>query len=171
LKESPWLRIDVLVRHLVPSGVTILLLLLTAVPTRLPGYADIAPMLPLMGVYYWAIYRPDLLPAWAAFAIGLMWDILAGTHIGVGALVLLLVQGVTASQRRFFLAKSFMFAWWAFALLTAGAVGLSWLLMAVLNGRPTDPAPALFGYALTLGLFPLLTWLLARTQVAFLKEI
>jgi rod shape-determining protein MreD len=171
LKESPWLRIDVWIRHLVPAGVTILLLLLTAVPTRLPGFAQVAPLLPLMAVFYWAIYRPDLLPAWAAFAIGLLWDILAGTHIGVGALVLLLTQGVTASQRRFFLAKSFLFAWWVFALLSAAAVGLSWLLMAVLNGKASDPMPAMIGYLLTLGLFPPLTWMLARTQVAVLKEV
>lgn len=162
---------DAWVRSLVPFSVTLLLLLLTMVPTRLSGFASISPMLPLMGVYYWAIYRPDLLPAWAAFVIGLLFDFLAGTPLGVNALVMLLVQGVSASQRKFFLGKSFLVTWWAFGLLTAGALGLTWLLVSLLNMRPVDPLPVIFEYLVTLSLFPPLTWALARTQLALLKDV
>ena len=158
-------------RHLVPFGITLILLLLTAVPTRLPDFASIAPMLPLMGVYYWAIYRPDLLPAWSAFLIGLLYDIIAGTPLGVNALVLLLVQDTAASQRRFFLAKSFLVSWWAFALLAGGATGLSWLLITLLSARAIAPSPVFFQYLMTLGLFPVLTWALARTQLALLRDV
>lgn len=171
MKPTLWARMDMWVRHMVPVAVTILLLLLTAVPTRLPGFAGIAPVLPMMGVYYWAIYRPDLLPAWMAFLIGVLYDIIAGTPLGVNALVLLLVQGVAAAQRKFFLGKSFLVAWWAFGLLAAGAIGLSWLLVTVLHGRVVDATPVIFEYLLTMGLFPLLTWTLARTQMAFLKDV
>lgn len=158
-------------RQFVPFGVTLILLLLTAIPTRLPFFAGIAPMLPMMGVYYWAIYRPDLLPAWAAFLVGFLFDIIAGTPLGVNALVLLLVQGTAASQRKFFLGKSFLVAWWAFGLLAAGAIGLSWLLVSILKVHAIDPAPVMFEYVLTMGVFPLLTWLLARTQMTFLKDV
>ncbi|MBF0324135.1 rod shape-determining protein MreD [Magnetospirillum moscoviense] len=170
MKPSVWVQMDGWVRHIVPTGVTLFLLFLTAIPTHIPGLAGITPMLPMMGVYYWAIYRPDLLPAWAAFLIGLLHDIIAGTPFGVNALVMVLVQGVSASQRKFFLGKSFMVAWWAFSLLAAGASALSWLMTSILSGRVIDPGPAFFQYFLTLGLFPLLTRVLARTQMAFLKE-
>lgn len=162
---------DTWVRHLIPVGVTLAMLMLTAVPTRLPGFAGIAPMLPLMGVYYWAIYRPDLLPAWAAFLVGLLYDVIAGTPLGVNALVLLLVQGTAASQRKFFLGKSFVVTWWAFGLLAAGAAGLTWMLVSVLRGVAINPAPLMVEYLLMMGLFPILTWMLARTQMAFLKDV
>jgi rod shape-determining protein MreD len=162
---------DVWVRHLIPFGMSFALVLLSVIPVGLPGYSSIAPLLPVMGVYYWAIYRPDLLPAWAAFVIGLLADILAGTPLGVNALVLLLVQCVTASQRRFFLAKSFLVAWWAFAVLAAGAIGLIWLLVSLLDGRLIDPGPVAVDYIVMLGLFPVLTRLLAQTQMAFLKDV
>lgn len=171
MKSSVWVRMDTWVRHLVPFGVTLVLLLLTAIPTHVPGYSGIAPMLPLMGVYYWAIYRPDLLPAWLAFLVGLLTDILAGTPVGVNALVLLLVQGTAASQRKFFLGKSFAVTWWAFGLLTAGAIALAWMLVSFIKGRPLDSAPVLFEYLMTMALFPLLTWALAKTQLAFLKDV
>lgn len=170
MKTSVWVKMDTWVRHLVPFGVTILLLLLTAIPTHIPDYSGIAPMLPLMGVYYWAIYRPDLLPAWASFLIGLVYDIVAGTPLGVNALVLLLVQGTAASQRKFFLGKSFAVTWWAFGLLTGGAIGLAWVLISLIKGRALDIMPVVFEYLMTLALFPLLTWALARTQLAFLKD-
>lgn len=171
MKPSVWVRMDTWVRHLVPVGVTLVLLLLTAIPTRIPGLSGIIPMLPLMGVYYWAIYRPDLLPAWSAFLIGLLYDIIGGTPLGVNALVLLSVQGIAAGQRRFFLGKSFMVAWWAFGLLAAAGAGATWLLVTVLYGQALDASPVIFDYLLTMGLFPLLTWTLARTQMAFLKEV
>lgn len=171
MKPSVWVRMDTWVRHLIPATATIFLLLLTVVPARLTAFADIAPMLPLMGVYYWAIYRPDLLPAWLAFAIGLLGDIVGGTPIGANALVLLLVQGTAAAQRRFFLGKSFAVTWWAFGLLAAGAIALNWLLVTLIVGRVVDPAPVLFEYLMTLCCFPLLTWVLARTQMAFLLDV
>lgn len=171
MKPSIWLRMDSWARQMVPLGVTLILLLLTTIPMRLPGLAGITPMLPMMGVYYWAIYRPDLLPAWIAFLIGLLYDIIAGTPLGVNALVLVLVQGMAASQRKFFLGKSFMVAWWAFGLLAAGATGLSWLMVSMLVGAAIDPAPVLFQYLLTMGIFPALTWALAGTQMAFLKDV
>lgn len=171
MKASIWVKMDTWVRHLVPFSATLLLLLVTSIPTHIPGLAGIAPMLPLMGVYYWAIYRPDLLPAWLAFVIGLLYDIVAGTPLGVNGLVMLLVQGTAASQRKFFLGKSFAVTWWAFALLTGGAIGLAWLLMSVLLGRTIDPVPVVFEYLMTLCFFPILTWLLARTQMAFLRDV
>ena len=171
MKTSLWVRMDTWVRHLIPAGVTLFLLLLSTVPLHMPGSSGIVPLLPLMGVYYWAIFRPDLLPAWVAFLIGLLYDILAGTPLGVYALVLLLVQGVAAAQRKFFLGKSFAVTWWAFGLLAAGALGLAWLLMCLLNGHFFSLSPLLFSYGMTMGVFPFLTWMLARTQTVFLKDV
>lgn len=171
MTPSIWVKMDTWVRHLVPFGVTLFLLLLTAIPTHLPEFSGISPMLPLMGVYYWAIYRPDLLPAWLAFIIGLLYDIVGGTPLGVNALVMLMVQGTAASQRKFFLGKSFAVTWWAFGLLTAGAISLAWLLVSFLLGRAMDPSPVFFEYLMTLCCFPILTWILSRTQMAFLKDV
>ncbi len=162
---------DTWVRHLLPFTVTFLLLLLSVIPLHLPNYASIAPILPLMGVYYWAIYRPDLFPAWMAFLIGLVYDFLSGTPIGINALVLLLVQGVSAGQRKFFAGKSFLVAWWAFGLLAAGAIALSWMLSLMLTSRLMDAKAATFEYLLMMGIFPVLNAGLARMQMVFLKDV
>lgn len=158
-------------RHMVPFSICLILLLITILPMRIPALAGISPMLTMVAVYYWAIYRPDLLPAWAAFVLGLLSDIVIGHPLGMDALVLLLVQGIAANQRKFFLGKSFLVAWWAFGLLAAGAMALSWLVVAMMHKQMLDPTSAFFAYILTMGLFPLLTRLLAKTQVTFLKDV
>ncbi len=162
---------DLWLRHIMPFGMTLGLLLLTCLPVHIPGLSGVMPMLPLMSVYYWALFRPDLLPVGTAFAIGLTNDILVGMPLGVNALVLASVQRLATTQRRFFLARSFLASWLAFALLAAGAVGLGWLLMEMMAEHPVGLLQMALAYLATLGLFPAATQMMARAQMAFLKDV
>ena len=67
MKSHFWQRIDFIMRSLTPFVLTLVLVVLGQVPLHIPGFAEVAPILPLMAVYHWAIYRPDLLPASAVF--------------------------------------------------------------------------------------------------------
>ena len=86
-------RLDRSVRLLGPFVVSIILVMLSALPIHVPGYGQIAVEVGLVTVFYWAIYRPDLFPVFAAFALGLWQDILVGSPIGMHALTLLLAIG------------------------------------------------------------------------------
>lgn len=163
-------RMDQWVRHLLPFSVTLLLVLVDAMPTRLPDFAAVAPLLPLISVYYWAIYRPELLPPSVAFGLGVINDVIMGTPMGVSSLVYLLVQGMTASQRRFFHGKTFLVAWWAFALVAVGAVGLQWALVSVIYGHLMEPQAVLFELLMTISVYPLVSWMFARAQLALLRR-
>ncbi len=54
-------RLDHFARGLLPLICTLSVVLLSALPLRLPMAAMVAPSLTLIAVYYWTIYRPDLL--------------------------------------------------------------------------------------------------------------
>lgn len=170
MKGSVFQRMDVWVRHLLPFGLTLILVLLSAMPTRLPGFATIAPMLPLIGVYYWAIHRPELLSPILAFCIGVVSDILSGVPLGVTALLYLLVQGMTSSQRKFFLGKPFMLAWWGFGLVAGASTALQWLLVSVIFTRALEPHAVIFEWALTVCAYPLLSWFFSRVQMSLLRS-
>ncbi|MBF0561371.1 MAG: rod shape-determining protein MreD [Alphaproteobacteria bacterium] len=161
---------DQLARNLLPVLLTLALVLVSAVPTRLPGFSAIAPMLTLIGVCYWSIARPDLMRPVVALGIGIFQDVLLGTPLGVDALVLVVAQGVLVSQQRFFFGKPFFVWWWAFGLIAAGAVILKWVLVAALYGRVVEPAPVVFSYLVTVSLYPGLGWLFARVESALIKE-
>ena len=166
-----WHRMDLLARQLTPSMLTLALVIINAVPLHVPGLSRIAPMLPLMAIYHWAIFRPRLLPAWVVFLIGLLQDILGGTPVGVNALVFLAVYGAVLSQKRFFMGKSFAILWLGFALIAAGAMAISWAAVSLLSVGLVEPQTVIFQYLLTLGLFPAVAWLFVHWQRAFLRQV
>lgn len=164
------LQLDVMARRLMPFGLTVILVVLGSVPLHIPEYARVAPMLPLMAVYHWAIFRPDTMPAYAVFIIGLMQDALMGMPIGVNALVYLAVYGIVLSQRRFFFGKSFAVLWMGFVVVAAGASLAGWVLVSGFYATLVEPRAVFFQYLMSVGVFPLLAWIFLRWQQAFLAQ-
>lgn len=170
MKPSLWHRMDVLARHLTPFGLTLILLVVGIIPWHVPGLARVVPLLPLMAVYHWAVFRPQLMPSYAVFLVGLLHDTLTGTPIGVHAMVYLVVYGLVLSQRRFLVGKSFAIIWLGFTLVAGGAAVLSWILVSAYNVTLVEPRAVLFQYLVTLGVYPLLAWLFMRWQQTFLRQ-
>ncbi len=164
MKSGPWTKLDNFSRALAPGLVTLLLVLISVVPTHIPDWSLIAPALVLMSVYYWAIHRPDLMPAPVVFGFGLLEDVLVGTPLGVNAFLLLIAYGLVVGQRRFFHGKSFGVVWWGVMLVGAGVMTLEWLVMSLLTGGPVDPRPALFALMLTITLYPALAAVFSATH-------
>jgi len=164
-----WQRLDKAGRNLTPFAITVMLGLLGMVPLRLPAFAAVAPSLTLMAVYYWSIHRPDLLRPGVVFGIGILQDLLSGAPLGLHGLILVLVQWAVLSQRRFFLANTFLLMWVGFAMVLFGAAFTEWLVFCALN-TALMPFRALFFQALlTLALFPLFAWMFIRIHKAFLQ--
>ncbi len=170
MKGSFLQRLDQAIRHLLPLSLTLVLIFLNALPTRLPGFAQVAPLLPLIGVYYWSIFRPELMPPSVAFGLGLLYDIIGGLPLGVSSLIFLATQGLTASQRRFFHGKPFRIAWWGFGLVGIGAFTLQWILASMLIGHLLELRAVMFEFLLTLLAYPVLSWFFSRIQLALLRS-
>ena len=155
---------------MVPVLETLGLVILTAVPTRIPGFAELAPCWPLIGIFYWSIYRPDLLSALSAFLLGTLLDFVGGTPLGVNTLIFLLVRSTVVVQRRFFLGHSFVMTWASFAMIATAAMGLQWMLFGFISGQGMDPRNLMWQYVFVVGVFPILTVVLAYTQTIFLRD-
>lgn len=157
-------RMDHFARGLVPLLCTLAIVLLSAVPTRLPMLTLIAPTLTLIAVYYWTIYRPDLLNGFLILLLGVMQDLLIGAPPGVTSFVLLISYLVVVSQRKFFHGKSFGVVWWGFMLVALGATLLAWLTHVILSNQFIDPTGAMIGLLLTILLYPPLAALLSQAH-------
>lgn len=163
-------RLERGIRGLTPFVTTLALVLLGTLPLPLPGFATVMPWLTLMAVYYWSIYRPDLLPLVATFLLGLVQDSLGGTPLGLNVSVLLVVQGVVVSQRRFFHGKTFLVEWWGFMLVAPGAALAAWVLVSLYFGVLVGPQPLAIQVLLSIALYPCLAWLFARAQHHLLRS-
>ena len=156
-------------RGLAPFASILLLVFIGALPFPVPGLSPVMPALTVIAVYYWSIYRPDLLPLVATFFIGLVQDAIQGTPLGMSALVLLLVQGTVVSQRRFFRGKTFLVEWWGFMLVAPVAALIGWLLISAHAGTIVVPRPLGVRLVLTFAAYPCLSWLLGRFQHRLLR--
>ena len=165
-----WRRLDQWARNLTPVGLTLVLIVLGVLPIHVPGYSQVAPVLAIMSVYHWAIYRPHLLPAFAVFLLGLVQDLLGGAPVGLHSLVMLTVYGTVVWQRRFLVGKSFVIYWFGFALIGLGASAESWLLASLWNLVFLDLRAIFFQYLLAIGLFPVIAWIFLHWQRAFLQQ-
>ncbi len=164
-------RMDLTARRFVPFGVTLMLMLFAMTPTFIPGLSHITPMYALMAVYFWSIYRPDLLGYGATFGIGVLEDLLAGTPLGSGALILLLCQRVVFHQQKFFNNKPFGIIWLAFALVAAGAGLLRWICVGLVAPSGFTPiGQMLTATVMSIALYPVIGWLLAKAHMKLLAQ-
>jgi rod shape-determining protein MreD len=134
MKRSSWQGVDTAARTLTPTLLLVAMVLLGQLPYSLSGQASVTPYFVLMGVFYWGLHRPDLLPAIAVFLVGLMQDALEGEPFGVNA-----------------------FVWSGFAAAALIADVLRWILVSLVLGAAVAPWAIMLEYFLTVMFYPVLT--------------
>lgn len=147
------------VRYTQPTLMLIGLVFLQQIPTYIPSFSHISPTLVLGGVFYWSIYRPDLLPVVVVFLLGLFQDVMTSQMLGTNALVLVLVYGVCQWQRRFFFKRSFVIMWWGLMMVTVALSCAKWFLSMVVYGQVLSPLPVFFQVLSTIAVYPLVSFL------------
>ena len=171
MRPTVWQRIDHFSRQLTPFGLTLVLMVLALLPIPVPGFVAVSPLLTVMAVYHWTVTRPELMPAYAVFLIGIVQDMLSSTPIGLYAVVLLAVYGIVVWQHRFLAGKSFAIVWLGYALVSGGAMALGWALATLFYGALLPAEVLGVQYLVSLGFYPMLAWALLRWQRAFLVQV
>lgn len=170
MNQSAWSRLDVIARCLFPFAFTLLLVMAGMVPLQVPEFSPIMPSFALIATFYWAIYRPDLMPGWAVFLLGVIQDLLIGGPVGVTSVMLLLVCVAVGLQRRTLATGSFVLVWAVFLPVGAMALTLAWLLHGLALGMLLDIRPVAFQYLTTVGVYPCCVWLFAQAQRVLLRS-
>ncbi len=163
-------KIDRWTRMLLPGLLALILILIGMVPIRLAGLTQISPWLLLILVYFWTVHRPDLLPVWSVFALGLLSDLLGGGSVGPGAFTLLLIYAVVRAQRRYILPHSFIVQWIVFAVIAMLAEALLFLSQMVALREVLAVEPAAFQALMTIAIYPCLAWIFVLMQHSFLRQ-
>lgn len=168
MTDSLWQRLDQAARNLTPVALTIILLILSLVPWRLPFLPPLGLSLIVISVYYWTIHRPSLMPLAAVFIIGALADLTGGAPL-ISPLVLVAVAGVSLSIRRWLVGASAIIVWGGFVVAAFDAAIFAWLLMWYVSGTMPSPGPGLSGALLGAAAYPLLASVFARVQRVVLR--
>lgn len=163
-RPSLWRRLDAMGRAAFPASITALILLAASAPFGVPAQAQWQPAAALACIFFWSLYRPASMPPAAVFVLGLLADLLGLAPVGASVLVLLLVHGCAVTWRRTLTRQGFLMVWLVFVAVAAGAAALQWGLTCALTFRVFPPGPALFQFALSAGLYPLLAVLFIQAH-------
>lgn len=163
------LKIEGAARAAVPAGLTVALMLLGSIPLKGVHVQVLEPVLALASIYYWTLYRPDLMPAPLVFALGLLYDVLSGAPVGAHAAMLVLAHGILSRQRRFLIDKTFILNWVGFAVVASGGCILVWLATSIFYAGPVDPWGLLFQTLMTAVSYPLVFKLLLHCHLSLVQ--
>jgi len=159
----PYEFVNWAMRLLLAQGVIILFLLLNVVSFSMPHAGDFKPFFLLMAVYYWAIYRPTVMPVAYTFVLGLALDLLTELPTGMSALILVGLQAIVRRSRLFMMGQPYVMVWLGFAILSIAYTLSFWLLVSLANMQLiplSSLIQMLIAAVLSVFLFPLASLLL-----------
>ncbi len=147
-----------------------LLFVLSSMPFDVFGMDGVRPAFMLIAVYYMTILRPDLMSFIVVFLMGIALDLHSGSPLGLNAFILVAVQWLTLSQRKFLVGQSFRVIWAGFAVI-AFVTGLVQLLaISLFNMTLFSPVPVVISVCLSAALFPLLALPLSIVHKSLTEE-
>ena len=171
MKLTAWQRLDLFSRQLTPFLLTILLVFISSIPYEIPNLGRVMPLLSLIAIFHWGLYRAELLPNYAVFFIGFFQDVLSGVPMGVHTLIYILAYNLILAQQRFFARKSFYVIWLGFAIVSAGVMFLIWGVLSIMKGVVIDFVPVISQYGIGVGMYPIISYAFSRWQQVVLQQI
>lgn len=127
----------------VPVTLAILGVLIANLPVSFLGGLVPAPLLGLMPVYFWCLVRPDLMPPFWAFAIGILEDMLSGGPPGIWTVSFVVTYALIDRQRDAFAGLSGLGAILGFATAAAAACASAYFVEAIYYWRMPPLAPVM----------------------------
>lgn len=149
-------RLEYGVRATLPVLMTTGLVILGGVDFGLPHFGAIAAPLTLVAIYYWSLFRPDLLPYSMVFLLGILQDILHGAPLGLNALVMVLVSLIIRNQARFLTSQGFVVQWLGFLMVVFADAMLQWFLHSMHAGQILAISHGLLRALLGAAIYPFL---------------
>lgn len=133
---------------MVPFGFALFGAMLANFPVSFTGGFLPTPLFALMPVYFWGLLRPDLMPPWVAFAIGLIEDLLSGGPPGIWAASFVASYAFVDWQRDSLAGLASLGAVLGFAVALLVALATAYAIVALYYLRIPPPAPAMVDLAI-----------------------
>ena len=114
-----------------PAVFTVLILLLSVILSRIPGFGQVMPLFTLINIYYWSVFYPGILPYWFLFALGMVQDTLTGQPLGFSSFINIVFVWMLSDRLRLQREPSFAAAWLKFAVSASAIILLEWIVMGI----------------------------------------
>jgi rod shape-determining protein MreD len=133
-------------------------------PLGFPGSNTVNPFFLIMGVYYWAVFRPTLIPPFYLFLLGIAMDCLTFMPAGSHAAIYLLIYWIVRMQRRYLMGQPFNIIYSGFLLVATVYAVLMWSISALYYMQLISPLPVLGHLVFSVLLFPFMILIFVMTH-------
>jgi len=157
-------------RVIVPGIVTLAIVMLLHLPSPGMYLTRLAPIVPLVFAYFWAIRRPEASPVWMLALVGLASDLWGGGLIGWNVLMMLGMHYIVRPQREVFVVAAFGLQWVVFSVLTILAVAMTWAVYSIAAFAPLVAWELAAQAAITIAVYPMFHALYAATDRVFAQR-
>lgn len=142
-------------KKVVPGVVLMILMIFRFIPQGFYGSSLLVDAFLMGSLFYWSLFASSLVPLLFCFMLGLFYDLLSGTLLGVMPLCFLILRSAAYYRRVRFIRSPFSKIWQYFALsvMIVGCVRYLFLSYHVKNLSLF--LPLVYDYALTILFFPL----------------
>jgi rod shape-determining protein MreD len=164
MSHGVWRFLESAVQRLAPLLTGLLAVLVDLLPLPDPAPETLAPLTTVCVIYFWTLYQPDLMTPLAVFVVGLVLDAAGGMPLGLTALSFLIVRSALLTGQRFLVAQPFVVIWACFALVVTAVGAVRWLLASLWWSHLFAVQPILLEAVLTVAIYPVIGWLLARVH-------
>lgn len=128
----------------------------------IPLTGSVRPCFIVCVLYFWAIYRPTLLPALLIFISGIIYDLFLDYPLALHALMFLITFMIVKKQRLFFLGQSYIAIWLGFILTSGLFLIVEYLFFSLIFNMLLPLLPLLGSFLLTVIAFPLLSYIFIK---------
>ena len=158
------------IKLLYPKFLVIIFILAGYTPIRVANLDILFPSIDLMLIYYWCVYRPELLPNWFVFTAGIFKDILSGIPIGINALVNLILRTFTTYKRERYLKQPFIIIWQGFIIFSILALLSKWVVFSFINNEFINIKFGVIQTLITIATYPLFHCLFSSIYLILPKK-
>jgi rod shape-determining protein MreD len=145
---------------LVPLFCGLALVFIANIPISFVGGVVPPPLLGLVPIYFWCLVRPDLMTPAAAFAIGMLEDVMSGAAPGVWTLSFVLSYALVARQRESFAGLGGLGAVLGFAAAAFAAIAAAYTIVAIYYGTVPPLGPVVAQLAMTVAAYIPVTYVI-----------
>lgn len=153
-----------------PLICSFLWVILSLIPLKSDLNLVARPMIGLMCVYFWVMYRSDLFGAFSVFVLGMFFDILSIAPFGIYMLLYLIMYVMVINISKYITEKTFEILWIGFSLLSAGVMLIGWFVSSLYYAQFVPVKSFLFSYLISVALYPLVAGVNAWVMNVFLQE-
>ncbi len=150
---------DVVFRISISYILIFIMFILGIISFSTPLYSTIEIPFIFMVLYYWAVYRPAILPPLLIFIIGLTYDFLSGFPIGISSFIFIILYKSVSSQRHIIIDQPFIVIWLAYVVVSSASLLAQWGLFGLLNFQWTPFMPVILAIIAGGLLFPIIAFI------------